>query len=430
MLRDLPGAGSQDGTRDQQQQARWISLFQSLGANPAVKTARLYYSEHSGESCGPLFRLFFQSLAQITCVEIILLNGSGFEYLDCLQGHSSIETVNFLIPVERYASFLPVLQTIPALKEIGIKSTWNEDIFLDIDVSVEAAQAISKLLCADTFISEVNMNNLTFEHASLVVLCDGLVHSKIKVLDTFCCCFCDVFGFVCAIASPHLQKLHLHHILHCQPETLPNTNVTDLATMLQLKNFYSSLCDYDDEDDAAEQAAMERVVVCLVQNLADCPLLETLEVDVCTLPVVNLDDGLAECTNRCPSLQVIKLWCSNSTPAVHEFPQLFEAIKTNYRLTEVVFGGLEPDMRANIDTLLQLNKAGRGYMSVNADDRIKAVQVLEQVNPSKDCLYTHLRENPMICTDAVGSSNLAEASGRKRKSSEQEQPSPRRPRIE
>ena len=86
-------------------------------------------------------------------------------------------------------------------------------------------------------------------------------------------------------------------------------------------------------------------------------------------------------------------------------------------------------MTRKIDALLLLNEAGRGYMLVDADDRVKATQVLEQVSYKQDCLFTHLRENPTVCTGTACRNGRAELASHKRKSSENEQTLSCRPRT-
>jgi hypothetical protein len=47
--------------------------------------------------------------------------------------------------------------------------------------------------------------------------------------------------------------------------------------------------------------------------------------------------------------------------------------------------------------ILRLNKAGRGYFIHDPASREKGVEVLIQVSDDLDCLFYHLRENPLLC---------------------------------
>jgi hypothetical protein len=60
----------------------------------------------------------------------------------------------------------------------------------------------------------------------------------------------------------------------------------------------------------------------------------------------------------------------------------------------------QPEWRQNLDAFLRLNMAGRRYLWQDASDRRACVGVLGEVSSNLNCLYLHLRENPLVCNIA------------------------------
>jgi hypothetical protein len=53
-------------------------------------------------------------------------------------------------------------------------------------------------------------------------------------------------------------------------------------------------------------------------------------------------------------------------------------------------------LETNIDSICRLNRAGRVYMATDARNRHEQLRVLEAVNDDLDCIFIHLRENPLV----------------------------------
>ena len=60
----------------------------------------------------------------------------------------------------------------------------------------------------------------------------------------------------------------------------------------------------------------------------------------------------------------------------------------------------QPEWRQKLDAFLRLNMAGRRYLWRDASDRRVYVGVLGEVSSNLNCLYLHLRENPLVCNIA------------------------------
>lgn len=57
----------------------------------------------------------------------------------------------------------------------------------------------------------------------------------------------------------------------------------------------------------------------------------------------------------------------------------------------------KPNIKAQLDTIFELNKSGRGYLRDEPNNRKRGVDVLARVSDNIDALYLHLLENPILC---------------------------------
>ena len=55
---------------------------------------------------------------------------------------------------------------------------------------------------------------------------------------------------------------------------------------------------------------------------------------------------------------------------------------------------MDPTTTKSLQSLLKLNKAGRGYLERDPTNAAKAVAVLGQVSDDLDCVFIHMCENP------------------------------------
>lgn len=68
-------------------------------------------------------------------------------------------------------------------------------------------------------------------------------------------------------------------------------------------------------------------------------------------------------------------------------------------------------------TLTRLNKAGRRYLREDPQSNSKCIAVLAKVKHDLNCLYFHVRENPILCLSYCKAA-ADEVSGRKRKAAD------------
>jgi len=82
------------------------------------------------------------------------------------------------------------------------------------------------------------------------------------------------------------------------------------------------------------------------------------------------------------------------------------ALEQNYTLESIHVMGTK------FEEIPRLNKAGRRYLILDdATSTSKCIAVLAKVKLNLDCLFIHLRENPILCTAAVAATVVAQGVG-------------------
>ena len=119
----------------------------------------------------------------------------------------------------------------------------------------------------------------------------------------------------------------------------------------------------------------------------------------------SLDLSLSECVRHQNAIVNYTLCTrqnySGKERQQHALPKFIEALKTNYTVQKVTLDGpafeWDSDCKANVETLVRLNVAGRERVAMDPANKRKSIDVLNQVSEDMDCIFTHLCENPFIC---------------------------------
>jgi hypothetical protein len=160
---------------------------------------------------------------------------------------------------------------------------------------------------------------------------------------------------------------------------------------------YEDICRCDSYDEHAALVDFLRALP-LCQNVISVNLIKT-EFWFGDDGMESLDEAIAYCLGCCKRLEELTFGSSSydeDLPAT-EFPKIVEALTKNYTIKQLDLGDIDEKQQAILDTFLLLNRAGRGYIEVNAADKNMVIQVLERVNNNLDCLFIHLCENPRVC---------------------------------
>ena len=148
--------------------------------------------------------------------------------------------------------------------------------------------------------------------------------------------------------------------------------------------------------------AMEQVV----RGAARCSSLKMLRLESprFTEPIYQ---AMVDCVRRADSkLHEIKIRCSDNIHGWDVSDDLFKAMRTNYtiecvsvrRLTKVGVRSVLPEEQQKlIDALCRLNRQGRKYLATDASNKDKGVALLVSVSDDLNCLFYHMRENPILC---------------------------------
>lgn len=101
-----------------------------------------------------------------------------------------------------------------------------------------------------------------------------------------------------------------------------------------------------------------------------------------------------------------------------KYQEMEETVKHSYTLEDIhVRGPVSQPHVYPFQTILRLNKAGRRYLVNDGQSRSKCIAVLAKVKHDLDCLYFHMRENPILCMAAAASSYIV--NGKKRKATDE-----------
>ena len=110
-----------------------------------------------------------------------------------------------------------------------------------------------------------------------------------------------------------------------------------------------------------------------------------------------------------PLLSTIKVTFVGHGTITYSSPALLETIMSNYNIhvlfqrtplphvTPLDAKSFDPDMAKQFHMISSLNRAGRSYLASDGHNKHMGLNVLGSVSDNMDCLYYHLRENPVLC---------------------------------
>ena len=149
-------------------------------------------------------------------------------------------------------------------------------------------------------------------------------------------------------------------------------------------------------------------LVALVHAVANCPCLQRFRFSIYAYDPA-LDLALAHCLATNGALQELEIkhetYYEPGTPK-YTGSALCTALVTNYTIQKVSLKAIyarnnhvpwDASLLETVQALVRLNNAGRGYMARDPSNRRAGSCVLEQVADSLDCLFLHVRENPLLC---------------------------------
>jgi hypothetical protein len=210
-------------------------------------------------------------------------------------------------------------------------------------------------------------------------------------------------SFARALTSSSLFAFHYSHLTfvdHGGATAFLSTLTAGLPSMRNLEDLDVDLIDSVGEEPVDCES--------FVRAAASCPRLKRL---VLSLPsyTATMDAALAHCLQTRTKIEDITIMCRKTAadePA-HDCSLLVKAVKKNYTIQHLrllatigyrnLVGPWDADMVATISLICRLNLSGRAYMEADSNSQREGFQVLGAVSEDLNCLYFHLRENPLLC---------------------------------
>ena len=207
-------------------------------------------------------------------------------------------------------------------------------------------------------------------------------------------------------AMQHVQHIRLTRLMFGD-SSLPSFLARLAEGMPGMLKVESFVCDPWREEQLLADEEKEDAVETIIRAAATMPRLKQLEVHVQSFPP-STDDALAACARENSQLEELTVhWPPLSPLERYATPALCNAMSTNCTMKRINFKHtiLPFDTRSfwdasdakKIATLIRLNERGRAYLTTEPNCRSAGVSVLEQVSDDIDCLFVHLRENPLLC---------------------------------
>jgi hypothetical protein len=238
--------------------------------------------------------------------------------------------------------------------------------------------------------------------ASHCHFCAGLSETKVQGVKLYCCKMIDAVAFARALTSSSLSAFRYSRIEFVDH----GGSIAFLATLTVGLPFMRNLEDLDVD---LIKSVGDEPVDCesFVRATASCPRLKRLVLSLRSY-TATMDAALAYCLQTRTSIENITIICLKTAadePA-HDCSLLVKAVKKSYTIQHIrldsrrgsnLVDSWDADMMANISMICRLNRSGRAYMAGDSNNQREGFKVLGAVNEDLNCLYFHLRENPLLC---------------------------------
>ena len=304
--------------------------------------------------------------------------------------HSSIQSIELLIPRTWYPFVMPALRTLPSLATIELWVAGEEDVNAVTGPDVMAC--ISDALPMTGLDASRELKLMCFDLSS-----EGTRQRLSEIISSGCLESLKIFGcllnehdtILCsALAKSSLQRLYVDGC------GIPPMFVEGFGSMSELVDL------------TFNEVESKGLGLRVVDMAARMPRLTDLNISTDCSPDL-LDLPLAKCARQSKSLRRISVLalCQDSKHRANSkvlLPAFGEAMKESYQIQEVSFSSgwdnpFDPSMVQNVNMFARLNCAGRDYIATDASNRRKGIEILECVNDDLNSLLVLLRENPLLC---------------------------------
>ena len=411
---DLFRAYRNGRTRSAQRIATRIdALSEVLGSMPTVREVEFR------NNCPSFAKLFYHLLRDLRQIESLELCDDfrdpelGAQLYESLYQHPTLRALALRV-CSNECTFEPIVRVIQSMPRLDCVFLFEDVDSEHFTPNLSQTQAICQLLNGSSRL-EVKIRSYDFSQPeSLRALCDGIYSGSINKMTIHNCIPVDSVQVAQAIASSSIKRFQIGGFDTDSTELCfvlgEQLGLAEHSNLEELKLFFHNFGNSKSPNSLALAAA--------IRGAAKCQNLRRLSIDTSDLGTTELlDDALAFCLKTSTSLEHLEFIHSTqgTLNRALQLPLFFQALRTNSSLKDVttncrymysLFDALDNNARRQLEVVLRLNREGRSYMSTEPSNMAKALGVLERVHDDLDCLFYHLRENPLIFrTSALASSH-------------------------
>ena len=300
-----------------------------------------------------------------------------------------------------YTQLLPTVAEFPLLESVHLYDYCSRD---SIAVSEPAAQAMGDLVTSQTSLREFILEDHKLDDDRCAeFIWKGLRSSTVRRIQIKRCRFRSGDALALTLASMPLTMISLDTVQFqntSQSVFFPLTSPAWSFAVLEVFHYNFGKTGRIGDPEIGT-AAMTAVVG---QIRVRAPYLKRIHLGLVDYKP-RMDQALSEFSDKCPQLETITVdlpkWLRYSAPALLQAVSNSWTLQVRFifkkRLSSHDAISDDPDMAKRFRIMSDLNRAGRVYAQSDPTDWRKGLDVLAQVSENLDCLYFHLRENPLIC---------------------------------
>jgi hypothetical protein len=306
--------------------------------------------------------------------------------------------------------FIVSLFSAPAFETAGATRnlTWNSPANEYEPISLESAQALSDYLGSAAIRQD---SELSIQHKGDGcgdALCQGIASFKGRAIQISICTvgapipFAMALTMMTQVCDIDLSGIYFRH------EEDEESNVAARLGVAFLTTFAAGLLRMPRLERlslVAYTMSINEGVVLLLQKIAMHPTIKTLTLSALEYTKA-VDDALADCIRVNLQLESFTVVCLSRTEPgpLCERSALLDAMTTNFTLGHFKFdfewlresNPFREQLQRNLDTVCRLNQCGRKYLAADYSNKHKGANVLGAVSDDMNCVYYHLRENPLL----------------------------------
>ena len=357
------------------------------------------------------------------------------EAMSSLEGHSSLTSLGFCVPASLYEAITPSMSRMPRLAKVTLTCPdvphADRQGFMDLDHEERAetddtdnnapppppppppglddANAIAALLQVDASFELIIEKFDFMSQAAQDAFGLGIANTNMRHIRMNMLSFFDMTTAATAWEGSRVQSLSFSMIMirnrGAATASITASFVSTLARVLpSMPRLEFLSCPYLCSGQQPQEPEYDESISLLARSAGGCLSLKSLSTEVVHYRP-SMDEALADCVERTSGLQHIEIKCSRPTRDVYTSPRLLKSVMDNYAVLTLVMiskhnmlpDPFDADFKRTLAAYLRLNRAGRNYLADDASNKRTGSNILGAVTDDLDCVFFHLRENPLVC---------------------------------